>query len=56
VGTAALEGLRGVRKVTRGWQGGMEINTVIYDERVISVKEMEDALREAGTYLRTFPQ
>jgi hypothetical protein len=34
----------------------MEINTVTYDKRVISVKEMEEALRKAGTYRKTFPQ
>jgi hypothetical protein len=56
VGKEALEGLRGVRKVTRGWQGAMEINTVTCDRRVISVKEMEEALRKAGTYRKTFPQ
>jgi copper chaperone CopZ len=56
VGKAALEGLRGVSKVTSGWHGAMEINTVTYDKKVISVKEMEEALRKAGTYLKTFPQ
>jgi copper chaperone CopZ len=56
VGKAALEGLRGVRKVTRGWQGAMEINTVTYDKKVVSVEEMEEALRKAGTYLKTFPR
>jgi hypothetical protein len=56
VGKAALEGLRGVRKVTRGWQGTMEINTVTYDKKAISIEEMEEALRKAGTHLRTFPQ
>jgi hypothetical protein len=34
----------------------MEINTVTYEKKVISVKEMEEALRKAGTYRKTFPQ
>jgi hypothetical protein len=53
VGKAALEGLRGVKKVERGFKGKMEINTVYYDPGLISVPEMEAALRQAGTYLGT---
>jgi hypothetical protein len=31
----------------------MEINTVTYDPEKISVKDMEDALKRAGTYRET---
>jgi hypothetical protein len=30
-----------------------EINTVYYDPTVITVEEMEDALKKAGTYVET---
>jgi hypothetical protein len=53
VGKAALEGLKGVKKVTKGWRGFMEINTVTYDRTVISIEEMEDVLRKARTYRKT---
>jgi copper chaperone CopZ len=53
VGKKALEGLEGVNKVTRGFRGFREINTVYYDPTVITVEEMEDALKKAGTYVET---
>jgi hypothetical protein len=53
VGKAALEGLKGVSRVTKGWSGFMETDTVIYDKSIISVEEMERALRRAGTYRKT---
>jgi hypothetical protein len=31
----------------------MEINTVTYDKKIISVEEMEEALRKARTYRKT---
>lgn len=37
-----------------GWHAGMEANTVTYDETVIRVDEMEEALKNAGTYRKTF--
>jgi hypothetical protein len=54
VGKAALEGLPGVSKVTRGWRGFMEINTVWYDPSDVTVEEMEEALKKARTYRKTF--
>jgi copper chaperone CopZ len=54
VGKAALEGLPGVKKVTSGWRGFTEINTVVYDAAVITVERMEEALRKAETYRKTF--
>jgi len=53
VGKKALEGLEGVNKVTRGFRGFREINTVYYDPAVVTVEEMEDALKKAGTYVET---
>jgi hypothetical protein len=53
VGQAALEGQQGIKQVTSGWKGSMEINTVDYDPSVISIKEMEKALKESGTYKKT---
>ena len=51
VGKAALEGLPGIHKVTSGFQGFREINTVNYDPRVISPDQMISALKSAGTYI-----
>ena len=51
VGKSALEGLKGVKKVTRGFQGFREINTVTYDAGMITPDEMVSALKNAGTYI-----
>jgi len=53
VGKSALEGLEGVEKVTSGFKGFREINTVFYDSEIIAPEEMVSALEEAGTYLGT---
>jgi hypothetical protein len=50
VGKAALDGLPGIHKVTRGWHQSREINTVDYDPAIITVDEMTAALKRAGTY------
>jgi copper chaperone CopZ len=50
VGKAALDGLPGVQKVTRGWHRSREIDTVDYDPARITVEEMTAALKKAGTY------
>ena len=42
-----------MKKVTSGWKGFTEVNTVIYDRSQITVKRMEEALKKAGTYLKT---
>ena len=39
-----------MKKVTSGFQGSREINTVAYDPDVISAEEMVAALKAAGTY------
>jgi len=53
VGKSALDGLNGVVKVTKGFRGFREINTVLYDPGLIRPKQMEAALKAAGTYLGT---
>jgi hypothetical protein len=53
VGKAALDGLPGVKKVTRGWLQGREINRVTYDPARISIKTMEQSLKRAGTWQGT---
>lgn len=56
MGKAALEGRKGIRRVTSGWKGFREINTVYYDPSEISIKEMEKALKESGTYKETIKE
>ena len=51
MGKAALAGLKGVKKVERGFKDSREINTVHYDPSLITVEEMKRALKGAGTYL-----
>ncbi|MBI5062045.1 MAG: hypothetical protein HZB87_00820 [Desulfatitalea sp.] len=53
MGKAALEGLDGVKKVTRGFRGLREINTVTYDPEVITPEQMVVALKAADTYIGT---
>lgn len=53
MGKAALDGLDGVKEVTRGWRLGREINTVTYDPAVITPDDMVAALKAAGTYAGT---
>jgi hypothetical protein len=50
VGKAALDGLPGVMKVKRGWHNRREINAVTYDPEKISVIEMVEHLKAAGTF------
>jgi len=53
VGQAALDGLPGVKKIEKGFHNFKEINTVYYDPSLISVAEMEQILKKAGTYIGT---
>jgi hypothetical protein len=53
VGKAALEGLKGIEKVEKGFKDFKEINRVFYDPSLITVKEMEAALKRAKTYRGT---
>ncbi len=52
-GKAALQGLNGIRKVETGFHYIHETDTVYYDPNVITIKEMESALKKAGTYVET---
>ena len=51
MGKDVLEGLEGVKSVENGFRNFKEINTVWYDPAEIQISEMEQALKEAGTYL-----
>jgi hypothetical protein len=53
VGKAALEGLKGIKRVEKGFLHFKEINTVYYEPAIISIKEMEEALKKAKTYRGT---
>jgi hypothetical protein len=53
VGKAALKGRNGIKRVTSGWRGFGEINTVYYDPSEISISEMEKALKKSRTYKET---
>lgn len=50
MGANVLEGRKGINRVTKGFRNFKEINTVWYDPSVINLDEMEQALKEAGTY------
>ena len=39
-----------MKRVEKGFRGFKETNTVYYDATVITVEEMEAALKAAGTY------
>jgi len=53
VGQSALEGLEGIKRVEKGFHNFKEINTVYYEAATVTIEEMEDALRKAGTYQGT---
>ncbi len=42
-----------MKRVEKGFRYLKEIDTVYYDPAVITIKEMETALKKAGTYLGT---
>ncbi len=52
-GNDAVKGLKGVRKVERGFRHFREINAVYYDPKEITIEDMEKALKRAGTYEET---
>ena len=53
MGEEVLEGLKGIDMVNKGFQNSTETNVVWYDPALITIGEMEKALKEAGTYLET---
>jgi copper chaperone CopZ len=52
-GKAALQGLNGIQKIETGFHYVHETDTVYYDPKVITIEEMEKALKKAGTYVET---
>jgi hypothetical protein len=56
VGASALKGKPGVISVSKGWQGGREVNRVSYDPQQVTIDEMEAWLKHAGTYIGTEPE
>jgi hypothetical protein len=42
-----------VKKVEKGFRNFREINTVYYDPGMVTIKAMESALKQAGTYRDT---
>ncbi len=55
-GKSALEGMKGAKRVDKGFRHFREINTVYYDPKVITVEEMEAALKTAGTFTETIQE
>ena len=49
----ALEGLKGVELVSSDFHDSMETNIVWYDPALISVDQLEQAIKDTGTYLGT---
>ena len=45
IGKSALEGLKGIKRVEKGFRNLKEINTVYYDPILITIEEMEGALK-----------
>ncbi|MGA3208974.1 MAG: hypothetical protein ABSE05_14290 [Syntrophales bacterium] len=42
-----------MKRVEKGFRYFKEINTVYYDPAIITIEEMEMALKKAGTYIGT---
>jgi hypothetical protein len=45
--------LDGISRIEKGFLNAKEINTVYYESSKITIEEMENALKKAGTYLGT---
>ena len=48
-----LDGLKGVELVNSGYHGSMETTAVLYDPAVISLDQIEKALKDTRIYLGT---
>jgi len=55
-GKAALQGLKGIQKIETGFHYVHETDTVYYNPKLITIEEMETALKKAGTYVETIKQ
>ena len=53
VGAAALEHQPGVIRIEKGWQNAHEVNRVEYDPRQVSRQQLEQQLKQAGTWQST---
>ena len=53
VGVDALSGKAGVLSVNPGWSGAREVDRVIFNPQQVSVNQLENWLKEAGTYAST---
>jgi copper chaperone CopZ len=52
-GREALRGLKGIQRIETGFHDIHETDTVSYDPKVITIDEMEAALKKAGTFVGT---
>jgi hypothetical protein len=55
-GRAALRGLQRIQEVESGFHYLHEVNTAYYDPKMITIDEMETALKKAGTYVATITE
>ena len=53
VSEEVLDGLKGVERVSSHWLDSHEANTVWYDPALISIEQIENALKDGGGYLGT---
>jgi len=53
VGEEVLDGLKGIELVNSGYHSSMETNAVLYNPALISVGQIEQALKDTGIYLGT---
>jgi len=53
VSEEVLDGLKGVELVSSHFKDFSEANTVWYDPALISIEQMEKALKDAAVYLGT---
>ena len=49
----AIEEFEEIKRIDKGFHDFREINTVYYEVTKITIEEMKDALKKAGTYLGT---
>lgn len=52
-GKAALLGMKGIQRIETGFHSLDETDTVYFDPAVVTIEEMEAALKRAGTYVET---
>jgi hypothetical protein len=52
-GRATLQGMKGIKKIETGFHYVHETDTVYYDPKMITIADMESALKKAGTYVET---